>query len=48
MRVLAEGVENALQLDTLRGLGCHEGQGMVFAPPMEQHDLLVWLRGRKP
>ncbi len=48
MRVLAEGVENPLQLQTLRSLGCHEGQGMAFAPPMEQQDLLHWLRGREP
>lgn len=48
MRVLAEGIENPLQLQTLRNLGCHEGQGMAFAPPMEQDDLLHWLRGREP
>ena len=48
MRVLAEGVENSRQLQTLRSLGCHEGQGMLFAPPMEQDDLLHWLRGREP
>ncbi|HWT16307.1 MAG TPA: EAL domain-containing protein, partial [Patescibacteria group bacterium] len=48
MRVLAEGVENPLQLQTLRSLGCHEGQGMAFAPPMEQQDLLHWLKGREP
>ncbi len=48
MRVLAEGVENPLQLQILRSLGCHEGQGMVFAPPMAQDELLRWLRGREP
>ena len=48
MRVLAEGVENPRQLEILRSLGCHEGQGMVFALPMDQDDLLHWLRGREP
>ncbi len=48
MRVLAEGVENPRQLQILRSLGCHEGQGMVFALPMDQDDLLHWLRGREP
>jgi diguanylate cyclase (GGDEF)-like protein len=47
MRVLAEGVEDALQLQTLIGLGCREAQGLVYAPAMEQQDLLVWLRGRE-
>ena len=47
MRVLAEGVEDALQLQTLIELGCNEAQGLVYAPAMEQRDLLVWLRERE-
>ena len=47
MRVLAEGVEDRRQLQTLSELGCREAQGLVFAPAMEQQDLLAWLRGRE-
>jgi len=47
MRVLAEGVEDVLQLQTLIELGCNEAQGLVYAPAMEQRDLLVWLRERE-
>lgn len=32
--VVAEGVEHAAQLQTLRALGCDCGQGYLFAPPM--------------
>ncbi len=47
MRVLAEGIEDHVQLQTLVGLGCSEGQGLVYAPAMEQPELLAWLRGRE-
>ena len=47
MRVLAEGIEDCVQLQTLVGLGCSEGQGLVYAPAMEQPELLAWLRGRE-
>ncbi len=33
-RVSAEGVENAVQLEALRQLGCHEIQGYVLIPPL--------------
>ena len=33
MRVLAEGVETAEQLELLRGEGCREVQGYLFSPP---------------
>ena len=47
MRVLAEGVEDGLQLQTLIELGCNEAQGLVYASAMEQRDLLAWLRERE-
>jgi EAL domain-containing protein (putative c-di-GMP-specific phosphodiesterase class I) len=47
MRVLAEGVEDRQQLQILSELGCREAQGLVYAPAMEQPDLLAWLRGRE-
>ena len=34
------------QRQTLVGLGCHEAQGMVYAPAMAQPDLLAWLGNR--
>jgi diguanylate cyclase (GGDEF)-like protein len=46
MRVLAEGVEDRRQLRILSELGCHEAQGLVYAPAMERRDLLAWLSGR--
>jgi EAL domain-containing protein (putative c-di-GMP-specific phosphodiesterase class I) len=35
LRVVAEGVENALQFHTLQRLGCNRVQGMLFAPPLD-------------
>jgi diguanylate cyclase (GGDEF)-like protein len=34
MKVIAEGIENANQMDLLKRLGCHCGQGYLFAPPL--------------
>jgi len=39
LRILAEGVESAAQVQTLRALGCHEAQGFRFSYPLEAHDL---------
>ena len=38
-RVVAEGVENAIQLDLLRELGCDEAQGFHIARPMDAEQL---------
>jgi diguanylate cyclase (GGDEF)-like protein len=35
LRVVAEGVETESELEMLRELGCDEGQGYLFAKPME-------------
>ncbi len=32
--VVAEGIENAVQLKVLKGLGCRFGQGFLFTPPV--------------
>ena len=38
IRVVAEGVEQRSQFNTLVALGCDEIQGFYFAAPMEAHD----------
>jgi len=35
LKVVAEGVEQPGQLDLLRSLGCHKGQGYLFSRPLE-------------
>jgi EAL domain-containing protein (putative c-di-GMP-specific phosphodiesterase class I) len=46
MRVLAEGVETTTQRDRLTRLGCHEGQGWLYARPMPEGDLATWLHAQ--
>jgi diguanylate cyclase (GGDEF)-like protein len=44
MRVLAEGIETEEQAQMLTELGCHEGQGYLFARPMPSDALEAWMR----
>ncbi len=46
LEVVAEGVEEAEQAETLRGLGCQFGQGFLFARPLDAEDSLAFLAGR--
>lgn len=46
MNVIAEGIEDAAQADYLRDLGCHEGQGYLFARPLDDAGLREWLRAQ--
>jgi len=41
--VVAEGVETAASADRLRGLGCDELQGFLFARPMPSEDIHAWV-----
>ena len=43
MRVVAEGIETEEQRQHLLALGCHEGQGWLFAKPMPADELERWL-----
>lgn len=43
LTIVAEGIEEPEQLDTLRGLGCDLGQGYHFAQPMPYDRLLEHL-----
>ena len=44
LHTLAEGAEDAEQLDVLTQLGCDAVQGYVVARPMEWNAFLAWLR----
>ena len=43
LNFVAEGVENLLQLDYLRNLGCQEVQGYLFAEAMSAKDTMLIL-----
>jgi EAL domain-containing protein (putative c-di-GMP-specific phosphodiesterase class I)/GGDEF domain-containing protein len=42
-RVVAEGIETAEQAEMLTAMGCDEGQGYLFARPMEVTDFERWI-----
>jgi len=44
MKVIAEGIETARQLDRLIELGCEYGQGFYFSQPMEARAALLFMR----
>ncbi|MBA2276822.1 MAG: EAL domain-containing protein [Chloroflexia bacterium] len=44
LTVVAEGVETAEHVAQLRELGCEEGQGYFFAPPLVPEELEAFLR----
>jgi EAL domain-containing protein (putative c-di-GMP-specific phosphodiesterase class I) len=46
MRVIAEGVESANALASLRKLGCDEAQGHYLSLPLAAAAIPEWLRGR--
>ena len=41
---VAEGIEHADQLQRLRELSCHYGQGYHLAKPLDEHQLTALLR----
>ncbi len=46
MQPLAEGVEDGVQLELLRSLGCDHVQGYLFARPMPVDQFISWYRAR--
>jgi diguanylate cyclase (GGDEF)-like protein/PAS domain S-box-containing protein len=46
MRTIAEGVEDAVQVAALRGLGCGFAQGYYFSPPLTAGDFAALLEQR--
>lgn len=46
LTVIAEGVEEEFQAQTLMRLGCHEAQGFLYAKPLTSEQLTVWLEER--
>jgi len=45
MRVIAEGIDSAAQLDVVRDLHCSHGQGRLFAAPADAQALDDLLSG---
>jgi diguanylate cyclase (GGDEF)-like protein len=48
LRTVAEGIETAEQRDRLRGLRCEQGQGFLFARPLDEAGIEGFLRARDP
>jgi len=47
MKVTGEGIETAEQLAKLRELGCDQGQGFIFVPPLPPDELVIFLERGK-
>ena len=43
MQVVAEGVENAKQLELLKQMGCDLAQGFYFSKPLPHDEFCEWL-----
>lgn len=48
VELVAEGIESRAQLELLRDLGCHVGQGYYFARPMDEAEFALLLKKRAP
>ncbi|WP_157270753.1 EAL domain-containing protein [Azohydromonas aeria] len=48
LRVVAEGVETAAQLQAVGAAGCTEAQGSALSPPMPLDEARQWLRSLEP
>jgi EAL domain-containing protein (putative c-di-GMP-specific phosphodiesterase class I) len=46
LRVVAEGVENEDEANTLRSIGCDELQGFLYSPAISAEELETWAAQR--
>jgi len=46
LTVIAEGVEDTQQAETLARMGCHQAQGWLYAKAMPADELESWIRSR--
>ncbi|HVE45360.1 MAG TPA: EAL domain-containing protein [Acidimicrobiales bacterium] len=46
LTTIAEGVETLEQLDELRTIGCEQGQGYLWSPPLSAEEAEGWIRAR--
>ena len=44
LQVIAEGVETEAQAEFLQSIQCNEGQGYLYAKPMDATDFEAWLK----
>jgi diguanylate cyclase (GGDEF)-like protein len=47
LTVIAEGIEDANQAELLKQLGCHEGQGYLYAKPLLPQQFVEWVEQRQ-
>jgi diguanylate cyclase (GGDEF)-like protein/PAS domain S-box-containing protein len=47
LTTIAEGVETPEQLETLRQLGCEQGQGYLWSPALPGPEALAWVRSHQ-
>src|SRR6185295_11721024 len=46
LKTVAEGIETTYESHKLQGIGCHVGQGYLFAKPMPKGQLIALMRKR--
>jgi len=47
MKIIAEGIETEEQATMLRGIGCDQAQGYMFAHPMPGRDLVIFIQEQR-
>ncbi len=47
METVAIGIEETADLELVRALGCQAAQGFLFAPPMAEAEVELWINSRK-